>query len=88
MIVGFSKYGKGCAQNAIDYFLARSGSEGDLRDPVPVVLAGDPSVIARTAELSPHKWKYTSGVLSWAPGEEISEEIEQELIHSLSLIHI
>ena len=82
MIVGFSKHGKGSAQSAINYFLARSGTDGEERDPVPVILAGDPALIARTAEVSPHKWKYTSGVLSWAPGEEISEEIEQELIQS------
>jgi hypothetical protein len=49
-----------------------------VRQAPPVVVRGDPAITARLIRESPHRWKYTSGVLSFA--ELISPAAEETII--------
>ena len=75
MIVGFSKHGRGAAAAAVDYL-----TKGDGRETAPTVLFGDPELVQQRVEQNPNEWKYTSGVLSFAPEDIVTEAQERELI--------
>lgn len=77
MIVGFSKYGKGQGTTAVDYFTRTKD-----REIAPTILSGDPDLVRETINQCPNEWKYTSGVLSWAPEDIVSEEQEAQLIEA------
>lgn len=77
MIVGFSKYGKGQGTAAVDYFTSTKD-----REIAPTILSGDPDLVRETINQCPNEWKYTSGVLSWAPEDIVSEEQEAQLIEA------
>lgn len=48
----------------------------------PEVLRGDPQQVKQLIDSTSRKWKYTSGVLSWAPGDKVTPELERELMDS------
>jgi len=79
MIVGFSKHGQGGAGGAIRYLTDRE-RDGVEREPSPTILRGDPALVAGLIDSSPFKHRYTSGVLSFAPGERVGQEMEQSLM--------
>ena len=79
MLVGFSRHGKGDGGRAVGYLCRREGREGHE----PVVLHGDAMLVAQRIEQNPNEWKYTSGVLSFAPEDGVVDGvIEQDLIVS------
>src|SRR5687767_15974239 len=80
MIVGFSRHGQGSARGAIRYFTSERNPDGTARTPPPVVLRGDPELIGQLIDALPFKHKYTSGVLSFAPGEVINPEMEERIM--------
>ncbi len=86
MIVGFSKYGTGGGYAPVMYFTSPTNQDKSLRTlpdgtpAPPVVLRGDPELVRNLIDTSPNKYKYTSGVLSFAPGETITEEMEQDIM--------
>lgn len=99
MIVGISKHGRGGANRALGYLLAeRSATRplayllgdnnraGAKRTPAPVVLRGDPDIARRLIDTSPHRWKYTSGVLSFSAGEQITPEMERKLMDEFEAV--
>ena len=86
MIVGFSRHGTGNGKSAIRYFLSDKDKNGKRRSILPVVVRGDPDVVGEIIRSSPNRWKYTSGVLSWAPGEVVSPEQELELINEFERV--
>ena len=71
MIVGFSKHGKGRAGPAVKYLTSPTNPDGSARHPAPVVLRGHPAFIARLIDSLDFAHKYTSGVLSFAEGEDV-----------------
>ncbi|WP_444876161.1 relaxase/mobilization nuclease domain-containing protein [Xenorhabdus yunnanensis] len=79
MIVGFSRYGTGGGCGPVDYVTdeQRSGRE----HAPPVVLRGSPEATRDLIDSLDFKHKYTSGVLSFAPGEEITPEMEQDCMN-------
>jgi hypothetical protein len=80
MIVGFSRHGQDSARPAINYFTSEKNPDGTERHPTPVVLRGDPELIGQLVDALPFKHKYTSGVLSFAPGEVITPEMEERIM--------
>ena len=94
MIVGFSKHGKGLAQGAINYLLSERSAghaafsyllgeknrSGVQRNPLPVVVRGNPTVTQRLTDSVPFQWRYTSGVLSFSAGERITPEMEKKIM--------
>jgi len=79
VIVGFSKYGRGKAAGAIKYLTERE-RDGIERQPAPTVLRGDPELVSRLIDSLRFKNRYTSGVLSFAPGERVTPEMESDLM--------
>ncbi len=78
MIVGFSRYGTGRGSGPTQY-LVDNQRVGREHGP-PVVLRGDTEQTATLIDSLSFKHKYTSGVLSFAPGETISPEQGQAII--------
>lgn len=79
MIVGFSRHGMGAGEGPVAYLTdpARPGRE----DHPPVVLRGDARQTGRLIDALAFKYKYTSGVLSFAPGETITPEMERAIMN-------
>jgi hypothetical protein len=89
MIIGFARRGKGDGHGVVGYitdgadavgYVAGGKKAGKRRDPAPVVLRGDPKVARHLIDLVPHRWRYTSGMISFAPGERITPETEQRVM--------
>ena len=78
MIVGFSKYGTGDGASPINYLLD-SKREGRENNP-PELVRGDPKLTKNLINALDFKFKYTSGVLSFAPNEEITQNMENTII--------
>lgn len=78
MIVGFSKHGTGAGAGPVGYVMSKTLTGRNLSPPVAV--RGDPAQTAELIDSLDFKWKYTSGVLSFAPGEEITPEIESAIM--------
>lgn len=78
MIVGFSSHGKGSGRGPVGYMVdpARAGRE----NAPPVVLRGNPDQTTTLIDSLAFSWKYTSGVLSFAPGEVITREMETAIM--------
>lgn len=74
MIHGLSNYSSSGASSGLDYFLDENyyDKEAEVwkpRVPAPKLLEGDPELIRALCESLDFKHKYTSGVLSFSPGE-------------------
>lgn len=78
MICGFSKYDKTKGSRAVSYLCDPRRKEREYCP--PVVVAGNPKLTEQLIDSLSFERKYTSGVLSFAPGEQITAEMEQEII--------
>lgn len=78
MIVGFSRHGTGGGSGPTDY-VTNPKREGREESP-PVTVRGDPSHTKDLIDSLDFKWKYTSGVLSFAPSEVITQKMESDII--------
>ncbi len=89
MIIGFSRHGEGGGAGVVEYitdgaeavgYIAGEKKSGKVRDPAPVVLRGHPETTRRLIDIVPFKWKYTSAVVSFSPGERITPEMERRVM--------
>lgn len=78
MIVGFSKHGTGKGAGPVNYILDPT-REGRQEHP-PELVRGDHELTKNLIDASGFKHKYTSGVLSFAPDEKITEDMENKII--------
>jgi hypothetical protein len=78
----FSEHGKGVGASAINYLM---GDKDGERVTAPVLLKGNLISLERSIDTSPHKWKYTSGVLSFS--EVLTDEQKLEIIDSFEAHH-
>jgi len=71
-------HGRGNGAKAINYVIdpLRKGRE----ESPPEVLRGDPEAVQRVIGSTDRVWKYTSGVLSWAPQDKVSPQLEKEVM--------
>ncbi len=71
-------HGRGSGAKAVDYVIdpRRKGRE----ESPPEVLRGDPEAVQRVIGSTDRVWKYTSGVLSWAPQDKVSPQLEKEVM--------
>jgi hypothetical protein len=79
MIVGFSKHSKGRGAAPVNY-LVNPTHKGEARIPPPTVLRGQPAAVRRLIDSLDFEHVYTSGMLSFAPGETITPEMEQRIM--------
>jgi hypothetical protein len=80
MIVGFSKHSKGGGRGPVDYLTKAVSPDGTARTPAPVMVRGDAELVRRLIDALPFERTYTSGVLSFAPGEVITPAMEQAIM--------
>ena len=79
MHVKFLGRGSGSAGAAAEYLLEERNAAGEEREEVEV-LRGDPWRVAEVADSLEFEYRYTSGVIAWAPEDEPSDDqIEQTL---------
>lgn len=78
MIVGFSKHGTGGGKGPTEY-VTNPEREGREENP-PITVRGDSELTKQLIDSLDFKWKYTSGVLSFAPDEVITPKMESEII--------
>lgn len=78
MIVGFSKHGTGGGKGPINYLTDPKLKDRDISP--PEVLRGNPELTRQLIDSLDFKWKYTSGVLSFAPNEKITPEMERAIM--------
>ncbi|MDI2821580.1 nuclease, partial [Klebsiella pneumoniae] len=78
MIVGFSRHGTGGGGGPVGYVTdkTRPGRENSP----PEVLRGSPEATRNLIDSLDFRHKYTSGVLSFAPEEKVTPEMEQEFM--------
>lgn len=71
-------HGQGNGAQAVGYVIdpKRKGRE----ESPPEVLRGDPEMVQQVIGSTDRKWKYTSGVLSWAPEDKVSPEVERKVM--------
>lgn len=74
------RHGVGRGASVINYVL-------DAKDPKrqhspPTALRGDPEQVKQLIDTTSRKWRYTSGVLSWAPEDKVTPKQEQQLMDS------
>lgn len=77
-------HGKGAGSGPVNYLL-RMDYAGREEAP-PAVLRGDPETTKQLIDSQERVWKFTAGVLSWAPGEDIPPEMENELMDSFESV--
>jgi hypothetical protein len=80
MIIGFSRYGQGGSGPALDY-LTGYLVNGENRDPKPEVVRGDSNTVAELIDTLPFKYRYSSGVLSFAAEDRVTPEIQEDIIN-------
>jgi hypothetical protein len=80
MIVGFSKHSKGGGSGPVNYLTQDTNPDGSARTPLPFIVRGDAEIMRRLIDAVPFERTYTSGVLSFAPGEIITPAMEHEII--------
>ncbi|MDD3026391.1 MAG: relaxase/mobilization nuclease domain-containing protein [Aliarcobacter skirrowii] len=78
MIVGFSGHGTGGGAGPTEY-MTDEKRKGREKEP-PEVVRGDPHQTRDLIDSLDFKHKYTSGVLSFAPDEKITPEMEEAII--------
>lgn len=78
----FKEHGKSVGASAINYLM---GDKDGERVTEPVLLKGNLISLERSIDTSPHKWKYTSGVLSFS--EVLTDEQKLEIIDSFEAHH-
>jgi len=82
MLVKVFATGKNSAKHPINYLLSKTDSKGKLREPPPVLLRGDTEITSRLIDSLDFEYKYSSGVLSFAPEDQPNLEKLHELIDS------
>jgi hypothetical protein len=80
MIVGFSRYGTGGGRGPVGYLTQAANPDGTERSPAPEVLRGHPDLVRGLIDAVPFARTYTSGVLSFMPGEVIPPAMEAAIM--------
>jgi hypothetical protein len=83
MLVKFFARGVGKGSGPVQYITRRtSPNTGKLREPAPEIIRGNPEITARLIDGLDFKYKYNSGVLSFAISDAPTEQEQQALIDS------
>ena len=82
MLLKFFARGRGKGSGPVNYILNPNDSNGQLRDPSPELLRGNPKMAKQLIDDLNFKHKYNSGVLSFAPEDAPTEKEQQALIDS------
>lgn len=87
MIVKFFRgRGTGRGSGAVDYLMRKTSPDGIPRIPPPEVLRGDPDLVKRLIDSLDFARRYKPGVLSFAPGEVITPEMEADIMDAFERV--
>ena len=83
MLVKFFARGKGSGRGPVEYITRKDDPNTKiLRDPPPEIVRGNPEITKRLIDEIDFKYKYNSGVISFAIEDAPTVEIQQALIDS------
>lgn len=82
MLVKFFRRGAGGGKGPVEYLSEEKDAYGIKREPAPELIKGDPLQTIQLIDSLDFKYKYCSGVISFAPEDAPSEEQQQELMDS------
>ncbi len=82
MLMKVFRHGVGRGSKVIGYVTDKNKRE---KSP-PEVLRGDPDLVCDLIDTTSRKWRYTSGVLSWAPEDKVTPEDEKQLMDSFESV--
>ena len=74
MLVKVFKHGTGAGYGPVHYVTATTPFGKEERQIAPSVIKGDPHLMIRQIDTVPFKWKYSSGVISFAPEDKPTKE--------------
>ena len=83
MLVKFFPRGVGKGSGPVEYITRKDNpNTGQLREPAPEVVRGNPEITKQLIDGLDFKYKYNSGVLSFAIEDAPTEKEQQALIDS------
>ncbi len=82
MLVKFFKGGTGQGASPVEYLIRETDSRGVIREPLPEIIKGNPQQIIQLIDSLDFKYKFHSGVISFAPSDEPTEAQQQAIIDS------
>lgn len=80
MLMKVFRHGVGRGAKVVEYVTGKKDSK--RKENPPEVLRGDPELTSDLIDTTTRKWRYTSGVLSWAPEDKVTPEDERKLMDS------
>ncbi|WP_320008336.1 relaxase/mobilization nuclease domain-containing protein [Maridesulfovibrio sp.] len=80
MLMKVFRHGVGRGAKVVEYVTGKKDSK--RKENPPEVLRGDPDSISALIDTTTRKWRYTSGVLSWAPKDKVTPADERKLMDS------
>lgn len=82
MLVKFFKGGTGKGSSPVKYLTRETDSKGVRREPLPEVIKGNPQQTIQLIDSLDFKYKFNSGVISFALEDEPTEEQQKSIIES------
>ncbi len=82
MLVKFFKGGTGSGKTPVEYLTRETDSRGVRREPKPEVIKGNPNQTIQLIDSLDFKYKFHSGVISFAPEDAPTEEQQKAIIES------
>jgi len=82
MLVKFFKGGTGQGASPVEYLTREKDSRGVIREPLPEVIKGNPQQTIQLIDSLDFKYKFHSGVISFAPEDAPTEEQQKAIIDS------
>ena len=82
MLVKFFKDGTGKGSSPVQYLIKEVDSKGVIREPLPEIIKGNYKQTIQLIDSLLFKYKFHSGVISFAPEDNPTESQQKELISS------
>jgi len=82
MLVKFFAGGTGKGKSPVEYLVREKDAKGVIRDPLPEVIKGNPNQTIKLIDSLDFKYKFHSGVISFAPEDVPTEEQQGAIIDS------
>lgn len=82
----FRGHGAGSGSGAVDYLIRGHSPDGTKRIPPPEVVRGDAELVRRLIDSLDFTRRYKPAMLSFAPGEVITPEMEQDIMDAFERV--
>ena len=82
MLVKFFNRGTGKGKGPVEYILKETDAKGMIREPLPELIKGNPQQTINLIDSLDFKYKYKSGVISFAASDAPTNEQLEAVINS------